>query len=252
MFDLITGRAQHIPSTPTLPILASVAAQAIVVSGVLAASALWMAGTLPEIPTMMAFVAAPPPPPPPPPPAPAIRKARPVAERATPTTGLAAPIEVPTRIEPEPASEGFDEGVPGGVEGGIPGGVLGGIVGGLPDAPPPPPPPPPAPTPRGPVRVGGNISTPALVHRVEPAYPAIAVSARVQGVTILEAVVDEEGRVVDVRVLRSAGKLVGQMLDREAVAAVRQWRYAPLMLNGIPSRFVLTVTLAFQIQDRSS
>ncbi len=62
----------------------------------------------------------------------------------------------------------------GGVEGGVPEGVLGGIVGGLPNDVPPPPPPP---APRGPVRIGGQIEMPALVHRVEPVYPQMAVSA---------------------------------------------------------------------------
>jgi TonB family protein len=46
---------------------------------------------------------------------------------------------------------------------------------------------------------------------------------------ILEAIVDEHGRVTDVKVLRTAGPL----LDDEAAAALRQWRYAPLTLNGI-------------------
>jgi protein TonB len=246
MFDLITGRTEHIPSTPTLPILVSVSAQIVVVSGLLAVSALWVTGTLPEIPTMMAFVAAPPPPPPPPPPpAPAVKRAQPSPERAPRTTDFVAPVDVPTGIEPGPADDEGFEGVPGGVEGGIPGGVLGGVVGGLPQAPPPPPPPPIVAT-RGPVRVGGNISTPALLHRVEPEYPVIAVSARLQGISILEAVVDEQGRVTDVRVLRTANPL----LDRAAIAAVRQWQYAPLTLNGIPASFVLTVTLTFKIQDK--
>ena len=134
----------------------------------------------------------------------------------------------------------------GGVEGGLAGGVVGGVIGGLPDAPPPPPPPPPPPAPRGPVRVGGLISQPALLHRVEPIYPGVAVAARIQGVTILETIVDEEGRVTDVRVLRSANAL----LDREAIAAVRQWRYKPVVLNGTPVKFVLTVTLSFRLEER--
>jgi protein TonB len=243
MFDLITGRAEHIPSTPTLPILVSVGTQIVVVSGLLAASALWVTGTLPEIPTVMAFVAAPPPPPPPPPPpAPAAKRADPSPERAPRPTDFVAPVHVPTGIEPGPADD--EGGVPGGVEGGVPGGVLGGVLGGLPEAPPPPPPAP-LPTTRGPVRVGGNISTPALLHRVEPEYPAMAVSARLQGISILEAVVDEQGRVADVRVLRTANAL----LDRAAIAAVRQWQYAPLTLNGVPASFVLTVTLTFKLQD---
>ena len=58
-------------------------------------------------------------------------------------------------------------------------------------------------------------------------------------------VIDEDGRVQEVRVLRSAHKL----LDPAAIDAVRQWRYEPLKLNGINVRFVLTVTLAFRLQE---
>jgi protein TonB len=76
-------------------------------------------------------------------------------------------------------------------------------------------------------------------------YPDIAVRAHLQGIAILEATVDEAGQVTDVRVLRTAGAL----LDREAIAAVRQWRYRPLTLNGVAARFVLTVTLSFRLEQ---
>ena len=63
-----------------------------------------------------------------------------------------------------------------------------------------------------------------------------------QGVVILEAVVDPHGRVEDVRVLRSI-----PLLDRAAITAVRQWRNSPVLLNGTPERFVLTVTVSFSL-----
>jgi protein TonB len=242
MFDLVTGKAKHLPRHATLPILMSTMAQAVAVGTVLVIPLLLVADKIPEIPSMMAFVAVPPPPPPPPPPpAPAPKQ---VAQTATtPTDPAAAPIEPPKEIVPErPDDEGLDIGAPGGVDGGIPGGVAGGVVGGLPDAPPPPPPPPPAA--RGPVRIGGQIQTPALVKRVEPLYPPIAVSAHLEGVVILEAIVNAEGAVEAVKVLRS----VHPVLDREAEVAVKQWRYSPLVLNGIKERFVLTVTLSFNLQ----
>ena len=120
------------------------------------------------------------------------------------------------------------------------GGVVGGLVSEL--SPPPPPPPSPPPVARAPVRVGGELKAPALVEPVAPEYPPIAVQARVQGVVILEAVVDLYGRVEDVRVLRSI-----PLLDKAAITAVRQWRYSPLLLNGAPERFVLTVTVSFSL-----
>jgi protein TonB len=158
----------------------------------------------------------------------------------------AAPIEPPREIVEEMhVDTGSADGVPGGVEGGIAGGVVGGVVGGLSTglpAPPPPPPPRATPVVREPVRVGGDLKAPALVARVEPEYPALAVRAQVQGVVILEAVVGPEGRVEEVRVLRSI-----PLLDNAAIAAVRQWRYSPLLLNGMPERFVVTVTVSFSL-----
>ena len=246
MFDLITGQARHIPSKPGVPLVVSIATQTALVTA-LAVPVLFFAGALPEVPTMMAFVAAAPaPPPPPPPPPPPVAKAQtPPAITAAPTTG-AAPIEAPSAIQPERATDPGEIGVPGGVEGGVPGGVVGGVVGGLPsDIPPPPPPPPPVPMPRAPLRVGGQIQAPALIKRVEPVYPDIAVSARIRGVVILEAEVDKEGRVVEVKVLRTANVL----LDAAATTAVKQWQYKPLVLNGIPEPFVLTVVLTFNLLD---
>ena len=246
MFDVITGQTRHIPSKPGVPILISMSAQLALVSAIVV-PVLFFTGALPEVPTMMAFVAeasAPPPPPPPPPP-PAAKSPGPASAKPAPSPG-AAPVEPPSTIQPERPTDEGDIGVPGGVEGGIPGGVLGGVVGGLPgDIPPPPPPAPPPP--RAPVRVGGQIQAPALVSKVDPIYPEVAVSARIRGVVILEANVDRDGQVVDVKVLRTASRLI----DNAAITAVRQWRYRPLVLNGSPEPFVLTVVLTFNLVEDS-
>jgi protein TonB len=248
MFDLVTGKARHLPSHASLPIFVSTTAQALTVTAILVVPALFVAEQIPEIPTMMAFVAPPPPPPaPPPPPMQRPAPAKPVAQAvpAPSTSNLVAPVEAPKTIEPEPEGpEYLDEGVPGGVEGGVPGGIAGGVLGGLPE--PPPPPPPPTAT-HAPVRVGGQIQVPTLVHRVEPYYPPTAVDARLQGIVILEAIIDRDGTVAEVKVLRSASTL----LDREAILAVKQWRYQPLVLNGIRERFILTVTLTFSLEVKS-
>jgi periplasmic protein TonB len=102
-------------------------------------------------------------------------------------------------------------------------------------------PPPPA-TPAAPVRVGGAISPPQKLHHVAPEYPAIARSARVSGIVILEAVLGVDGAVRDVTVLRSI-----PLLDRAAVDAVRQWRFTPTLLNGQPVPVIMTVTVAFNL-----
>jgi protein TonB len=118
--------------------------------------------------------------------------------------------------------------------------VVGGVMGGLlPPLPAPLPAPAPAP---GPVRIGGQIKAPALLHRVEPVYPDVAVLAKLTGVVVLEATVGVDGKVMAVRVLQSRGPL-----DRAAIDSVKQWQYSPLVLNGTPTSFVLTVTLNFSL-----
>ncbi|HVE81324.1 MAG TPA: TonB family protein, partial [Myxococcales bacterium] len=84
-------------------------------------------------------------------------------------------------------------------------------------------PPPPPPAPKAPIRPGGEIQSPALVKRVDPVYPEIAVAANLEGIVILEAVVGTDGRVESVSVLRGI-----PLLDNAAKAAVMQWQYAPL------------------------
>ena len=244
MFELITGEAKHIPSKPALPVFISISAQLALVSA-LVVPLLLFTEQLPATPTMLAFVAAPPapPPPPPPPPPPAATKPRSPESRPVPTSG-AVPIEAPVEIAPELLDDEGEEGVPGGVEGGIPGGLPGGVLGGLPTEIPPPPPPPPVVS-RAPVRIGGQIQAPTLIHRVEPIYPPVAVSAHATGIVILEAIVDAEGRVAEVKVLRSAHRI----LEGAALAAVRQWQYDPLVLNGIRTSFVLTVVLSFNLTE---
>jgi protein TonB len=160
---------------------------------------------------------------------------------------MMVPAETPTELKPEATTgtaspgAGVDGGVLNGVEGGVVGGVLGGIVGGIISSVPPPPPPPPPPAPVVPVRVGGQINTPTVVHRVEPVYPEVAAAAKLAGTVILEAVVGTNGSVESVNVLRSRNAL----LDRAAIAALKQWRYTPLVLNGVPTPFILTVTFTF-------
>jgi protein TonB len=181
----------------------------------------------------------PPPPPPPPPPATAIRAVPRVIATPPPIsqdTTLIAPVEVPEQITPEPQTfdTGVEGGVAGGVEGGVPGGVVGGVVGGLPQA---------ASHAEPPVvRVGGKIVAPKLLREVKPVYPELALMARVSAIVILEARVDIHGYVKQVTVLRGS-----QLFDEAAIEAVKQWRYKPLLLNGVPTEFILTVTVSFRV-----
>ena len=244
MFDLFTGRVQHVPSTPAIPILISTTVQGTALAVIVFASLLVATHQLPPTPSVWAFAAEVPTvaPPPPPPPAAAPSQARVVSPKAVPASPDNAPIEAPARIEPEaPAVASVAEGVPGGVEGGIAQGVVGGTLGVIESFNPPPP----APVSREPVRIGGQVQAPALLKRVEPIYPALAQFAAIDGIVILDAIVDEHGRVQSLKVLRGH-----PVLAKAATEAVEQWIYEPLRLNGAPTSFELTVSLWFHFDDK--
>lgn len=252
MFDTIVNPSSGVPRPRwTTTVMSAVGHLVVMIALVL--STIYATDILPIPREVITFVSVAPPPPPPPPTPPAVTEppapAKPAAIRKPSVSQpapviakapVAAPIEAPSSITPETGLEGgeFESArVDAGFEHGVPGGILGGIVGGFENAPPPPPP-----APVAPVRVGGEISAPRLVHRVEPEYPPIAVSALIEGTVILEATVDDTGAVRDARVLRSYG-----VLDAPAVHAVEQWRYEPLLLNGRATPFVLTVTVSFSL-----
>ena len=144
---------------------------------------------------------------------------------------------------PSPAGSGAADGDP---MPGIPTGVVGGIgpidslvTGATPVVPPPPPP-----VQRRPVPVGGIISEPRKTVHVPPEYPRIARDARIEGTVILEAIINEQGQIERLKVLRSA-----PLLDTAAMEAVRQWRYTPTTLNNVPVPVLMTITVTFSLHD---
>ena len=94
-----------------------------------------------------------------------------------------------------------------------------------------------------PIRVGGNVRQPTKTRDVKPVYPAEAQDARVQGVVIIEAVIDPSGSIANARVLRSI-----PLLDQAALGAVSGWRFTPTLLNGQPVAVLMTVTVNFTLQ----
>ncbi len=152
-----------------------------------------------------------------------------------------APIEAPTDIIPE-SLEPPRVTIEGGISDGP--GVASGppLLSGLSGADPVPVPPTP-PTPPKPQRVGGLIREPRKILHVAPLYPDIARQSRVEGTVVLEAILDVTGRVESVRVLGSQ-----PLLDDAAVRAVRQWRYTPTELNGVPVPVLMTITVRFSLE----
>lgn len=96
-----------------------------------------------------------------------------------------------------------------------------------------------------PVRIGGEVRQPIKVRDVKPLYPPLAQEARVQGLVILEGLIDTQGNVADVKVLRGV-----PLLNDAAVEAVRQWRYRPTLLNGVPVPVIMTMAVTFTLADR--
>ena len=129
-----------------------------------------------------------------------------------------------------------------------------------PDVPPPPPPPPPTSPPPAvapsaaaaaagkpaeavvPLRVGAGIQEPRKTKNVAPVYPRDAIAARIQGAVVLECTISPQGKVVEVRTIRSV-----PMLDDAAIGAVKQWEYTPTLLNGVPVPVIMTVTVNFKL-----
>jgi TonB family protein len=79
-----------------------------------------------------------------------------------------------------------------------------------------------------------------LVHRVDPTYPHEAAAQKLQGPVVLEATIGRDGRVEDLKIVR--GYFV---LSRAAIAAVKQWRFQPYMINGRAAQMQTTITINF-------
>jgi protein TonB len=140
------------------------------------------------------------------------------------------PIPDPTPDEPEPIR--LDEPEP---EIDIP--QLDDMVFGIPDAPP-------VAEPEGPIYVGGDVQPPEKIVAPQPQYTEIARKARVQGVVIVQAIINKQGDVTNVKILK--GLAMG--LDTEAVKAIKQWKFKPATLNGKPVDVYYNLTVNFRLQ----
>jgi len=195
---------------------------------------------LPKSQMMTFLVAPPPPPPPPPPPAAAPVKVIKVQTELI-NNQLRQPTKSPEKVKivkeeeaPQVASVGVAGGVPGGMQGGSLGGVLGGIVSSSSL-------PPKVATPQK-VRVSSGVAAGNLIQKVQPQYPAIAKTARIQGTVVLEATISKSGSIEGLKAVSGP-----PMLYQAAIDAVRQWRYKPYMLNGEPVEVGTTVNVVFTL-----
>jgi protein TonB len=130
-----------------------------------------------------------------------------------------------------------------GEAGGALGGVIGGAIGGVPGAPPPPPPPKPK-APSGPVQIGGRVAEANLIRKVQPVYPPLAKSARVQGTVEFTAIIDKQGNIENLKLVRGHPLLV-----EAAKQAVLQWKYRPTLLNGQPVEVITDIIVNFTLSQ---
>jgi len=101
---------------------------------------------------------------------------------------------------------------------------------------------PPVAKPGDPLHVGGGVNAPKLISSRQPEYPEIARRARVQGVVILEAVIDDKGNVTYITMLSGH-----PLLWESAVTAVRDWKFEPATLHGKPVAVRYTLSVRFQL-----
>lgn len=197
------------------------------------------------------WLAEPAPPGPPPPPAAAtvVQRAMKPMSRLIQGGRMMAPSVIPKNVVmikeaplPPETGGGVVGGVPGGVPGGTLGGVLGGIIGGAARPIAAVAPPPPSAMKRI-VRVGGKVDPPKQTYAPELKYPAIARAAKVEGTVVIDAVIDEQGNVVQARVVSGPGLLIGAALE-----SVEQWKYEPTRLNGEPVSVEMHVQVHFALQ----
>lgn len=94
------------------------------------------------------------------------------------------------------------------------------------------------------IRMTGDITPPQKIFAPTPRYTEEGRQSRTQGVVILEAVVDTQGNVDSVRVLKG----LPNGLSEEAVQTARAWKYKPALLNGKPVAVFLNLTIRFSLQ----
>jgi TonB family protein len=93
---------------------------------------------------------------------------------------------------------------------------------------------------------GNGVSLPRIIREVKPQYTSDAMRAKIQGAVLLQCTVRPDGSVSDIQVVRSLDPHFG--LDEQAIAAARQWRFAPGTRMGQPVSVQITIELTFTLR----
>jgi len=94
------------------------------------------------------------------------------------------------------------------------------------------------------IKVSQGVSQGLLIKKVQPSYPAQALAMRMQGAVQLQATINKDGSVSNLKVL--SGEAI---LSRAALDAVRQWKYKPYFLNGEPVEIQTQIVVNFKLPN---
>jgi protein TonB len=98
------------------------------------------------------------------------------------------------------------------------------------------------PQPKKTLRISSTDEEVRLIHQTKPAYPPIAVAARVEGTVILAATISKTGSIENLRATSGPA-----LLQKAALDAVETWRYQPYLLDGQPVEVETTVSVTFTL-----
>lgn len=92
-------------------------------------------------------------------------------------------------------------------------------------------------------RVGGGVTSPVPVYKIEPEYSEEARKAKYQGTVVLSVIIDATGKPTNLKVLRA----LGLGLDEKAIEAVQKWRFRPGTKEGKPVAVYATIEVNFRL-----
>ncbi len=173
-------------------------------------------------------------------------QAAPAARNVFTAPTIHVPTIVPRTIDMTPDPPGLTSAPVSGTSGN----VLDGLVPTLVITPAAPPtaalkPPVPPATLTAPVHVGGAVQEGKLIFGPRPAYPRIAIAARIQGTVRIQAIIERDGIIGHLQVLSGP-----PMLTKAALDAVQQWRYKPTLLNGQPVEVITEIDVTFALSSQ--
>jgi protein TonB len=96
----------------------------------------------------------------------------------------------------------------------------------------------------GPLHISSGVMAGELLQPIRPEYPMIARLSRTEGTVVVQAVISKSGRIESARVVSGPG-----VLQAAALQAVREARYRPFLLNGLPTEVETTVSINFRLGD---